>query len=136
MYISGDWSNFKDPNPRDIQLIKTVNAWALNGQAPHVTIFVKLDPTIAYERYIKRNKQLSAFEQEGQQFMGRLHDGFCQLYKNRDDVILIEGDQDKETIIDQAFTALMPWLDMYKKQKKIEHESRHNRPSSTLARNS
>ena len=118
----------------DIHLIRTVNTWALNKQAPHVTIFLKLDPEIAYERYVKRTKQLSAFEQEGQQFMQKLHGGFCHLYKNRDNVILIEGDQDKETIIDQAFTALTPWLDIYKKNKKTEHENKQHSASPTLAR--
>ncbi len=114
----------------DIAMIKTVNEWTLNEQTPHVTIFLKLDPAIAHERCVNRTKQLSAFEQEGQQFMRVLHEGFCDLYKNRDDVILIEGDQDKGTIIKQAFMDLMPWFALHN----IEHENKEHSASSTLAR--
>ncbi len=111
-------------------MIKTVNAWALNEQHPQVTIFLQLDPAIAHARYTERTKQLSAFEQEGTQFMQKLHDGFCDLYKDRDDVILIEGDQDKETIITQALAALMPWLTPRIK----DHENKQISASPTVAR--
>lgn len=102
----------------DIDMIKTINRWALNDYLPDITIFVELDPIIARSRCIKRNQQLTAFEREHELFMQKVHKGFCDLYKNRDDVILIQGNQDKEVILEQAYSALIPWLTIYDKKNR------------------
>lgn len=110
----------------DIDMIKTINSWALNEQTPHVTIFIKIDPSIAHARCITRNKNLSAFEREHETFMQKVHNGFCQLYKDRKNVILIEGDQDQHQILQEAHTALRPWLTHYDQNK--------HSPSATATR--
>lgn len=97
----------------DIDMIKTVNSWALNQQMPHVTIFIKIDPALARARYTKRSTQLSAFEREHTTFMEKVHNGFCELYKHREDVILIEGDQDQQRVLQEAYSALKTWLTTY-----------------------
>lgn len=97
----------------DISMIKTVNNWALNNRSPDVTIFVEVDPLIARQRCIERNLALTAFEKEDEQFMHTVHRGFKELYKNRQDVILIDGNQSKNAVIHQAYNALKPWLTHY-----------------------
>lgn len=101
----------------DIDMIKTINRWALNNLSAHVTIFIKLDPTIAHLRCTKRSTHLSAFEREHETFMQRVHHGFCQLYKDRKDVIIIEGNQDQHQILHEVHSALQPWLTHYDKDK-------------------
>lgn len=90
----------------DINIIKTVNAWAMNNRAPDITIFVCLDPAKAHERLLARNETLTAFEREHEAFMQKVHDGFCSLYQNRNDVILINGEHDEQTVLHNALQAL------------------------------
>lgn len=94
----------------EIDMIKTINRWALNECMPNLTIFVKIDPTIARQRYIERSNHLSAFEKEEELFMRKIHDGFCDLYKNRSDVIVIDGNQSRQLVVEQTLLALMPRL--------------------------
>ncbi len=95
----------------EIDMIKMVNRWALNEYMPNLTIFVHIDPTIARQRCIKRSNHLSAFEKEEELFMRKINDGFCDLYKNRTDVIIINGNQNRESVIQETLSALMPRLD-------------------------
>lgn len=94
----------------DIDMISMVNGWALNKCIPDITIFVKIDPLIARKRCIERNKPLTAFEREDELFMYKVQNGFHELYKNRNDVIVIEGNQTKELVLQQTSSALMPLL--------------------------
>jgi len=89
-----------------VDLIKTVNAWAMNNRMPDITIFVCVAPANARQRLLARNEALTAFEREHEAFMQKVHDGFCSLYQNRNDVILINGEQDEETVLQDALQAL------------------------------
>lgn len=111
----------------DIDTIRMINRWALDNHVPHVTIFVEIDPAIARQRYVDRGQELSSFEKEKESFMRTLHEGFCDLYKNRKDVILIQGNQEKDHILRQALQALIPWFN--------KHEIRPYTAGSTLAGN-
>lgn len=94
----------------DINIIKTVNAWAMNNRTPDITLFVRVEPAKARERLLARNETLTAFERQHEAFMQKVHDGFCSLYKNRNDVILINGEHDEETVLHDALQALMKRL--------------------------
>jgi dTMP kinase len=100
----------------DIDFINTVNAWAMCNYTPDVTIFVNTDPKIARERLILRNETLTTFEKEHEQFMQHVHDGFCTLFNNRKDVIIVNGIYDKQAILQETLSALTPWLSLYEKK--------------------
>ncbi len=97
----------------DIDFINTVNAWAMSNHKPDVTIFVNTPPHIARERLIMRNKILTAFEKEHTQFMQHVHDGFCTLFNNRKNVIMIDGECDEQTVLHDTLRSLTPWLSDY-----------------------
>ncbi len=97
----------------NIDFINTVNAWAMSDYKPDVTIFVNTPPHIARERLIMRNKTLTAFEKEHAQFMQHVHDGFCTLFNNRKNVIMVDGERDEQTILHETLRSLTPWLSDY-----------------------
>jgi dTMP kinase len=97
----------------DMHMLKAVNEWAMQGRNPDITIFVQVDPNIAQKRLISRNEALTAFEKEQESFMQKVNDGFCALYQNRTDVILINGACDQETVLRQTVTALTKRLSTY-----------------------
>lgn len=110
----------------DIDLIKTVNQWAMCNYRPNVTIFVHLDPQLARKRLLIRKKELTAFEKEHTHFMQQVHDGFCTLFNNRKNVIIIDGTDDEQTVLHNALIALKPWLSDY--------ESKQTRTSTVMDR--
>ena len=96
-------------------MIKSVNAWAMNERMPDITIFVQVNPAKARERLFARNEVLTAFEREHEAFMKKVHEGFCSLYQNRNDVILISGEDDEQTVLQNALHALTERLKLYER---------------------
>lgn len=94
----------------DIDIIKTINAWAMNGINPDVTIYVKVSIQTAQQRILQRNATLTSFEKEKQDFIQKLIQGFDTLYKNRKDVIIINGNQSMEQVTHDATTAILAWI--------------------------
>ena len=91
-------------------MIQKINTWVMNNKKPDVTIFVNVAPTIAEQRIKARNIELTSFEREKKQFAARVAHGFQELYKNRNDVIIIDGNQSLDTVTHQAITALTTWI--------------------------
>ena len=75
---------------------------------PDITIFVRIPVEIALERAKKRGS-LSAYEQRTD-FLHRVAHGFEELYKNRDDVIIVNGIESTENLTTQVCTAIEQWL--------------------------
>ncbi len=94
----------------DIEMIKTVNAWAMDGIKPDLTIYVYIDCQTATDRILERGKELTAFEKEAQDFFKKLINGYDTLYKNRSDVLVIDGTQSREVMVEQALDALLKLL--------------------------
>jgi dTMP kinase len=94
----------------DQQIIATINAWAMNTIKPDVTIYVKVTAETAAKRVMQRKAALTSFEQEKQEFIQKLIHGFDTLYKDRKDVIIIDGNQTLEQVVQQATAAIISWI--------------------------
>lgn len=94
----------------DLKTLENINSWVLAGIKPTVTIYVRVSPKIARERVTNRGVARTAFEKETLNFMQKLADGFDDLYVTREDVIILDGEQDPETVLNQALEKLAPWL--------------------------
>ncbi len=91
----------------DINFIKMVNEWAMNGFLPNVTIFVQTPFEVALKR-LQARKQLTTFEKETD-FMKKLEQGFNDLFANREDVIILDGNQTPEQLTKQAIQKIEQW---------------------------
>ena len=80
----------------------------MNGITPNITIFVRVPVTIALERAKKRGA-LSAYEKQ-ETFLHKVADGFEELYKNRGDVIVVDGTQTQESLTYNVFNAIEQWI--------------------------
>lgn len=85
----------------DIQIINTVNTWAMNDVTPHLTFYLKLSVEKAVERIKKRNIELTSFEQE-EAFIHKTLEGFEELFKKRDNVVILDATKSPEVLADQA----------------------------------
>lgn len=99
----------------DIDMIKSINIWAMQNRTPDITIFVQINPELAYQRLIKRKETLTTFERENETFMKKVDEGFRALYQNRNDVILINGADDEETVLKNTLSALTQRLSQHER---------------------
>ncbi len=94
----------------DIPMINTINTWVMDGITPDLTIYVKVSPDVAGQRIMKRNAALTSFEKEKKDFIQKLVHGFDTLYKDRKDVIIIDGNQSLQDVATQATAAVLSWI--------------------------
>jgi dTMP kinase len=97
----------------DIPMINTINSWVMNGITPDLTVYVKVLPDVASQRIMKRNAELTSFEKEKKDFIQTLVDGFDALYKDRKDVIIIDGNQTFQDVATQATNAVISWISQF-----------------------
>lgn len=90
----------------DLAMLATINEWAMNTVKQDLIFFIDIDPQTAVNRYLARNEDLTAFEQEKLDFWHRVHAGYRKLFKNRPEVVTLDGNQPQDVLVQQALTAL------------------------------
>lgn len=94
-------------NGLDIEMIKSINQWTMQNIVADITIFVRIPVQTALERCSSRGS-LSAYEKT--EFLERVAQGFEEIYRNSDDVIIIDGNQSQENMKVQTLSAITTWL--------------------------
>lgn len=89
----------------DIATIDSVNTWAMNDVKPNLTFYLKLSVEKALERIKKRNLALTSFEQE-EAFIHKTLDGFETLFKNQNNVVILDATESPETLANQAIETI------------------------------
>jgi dTMP kinase len=95
-------------NGLDLAMVRAINKWTMNGITPNITIFVRIPVAIALER-AKNRGALSAYEKQ-EAFLHKVADGFEELYKNRSDVIIVDGTQTQESLTYNVYNAIEQWI--------------------------
>jgi len=95
-------------NGLDLEMINSINKWTMNNIIPNLTIFVKVPVEVALERAKKRGS-LSAYEQR-ENFLHKVAEGFEELYKNRNDVMIVDGTQSPELLTNHVCNAIIKWI--------------------------
>lgn len=94
-------------NGLEIEMIKSINKWTMQDIIADMTIFVRIPVQIALERCTSRGS-LSAYEKK--EFLKRVAYGFEEIYKNRDNVIILDGQESPENITLMALDKIIKWL--------------------------
>lgn len=92
------------------KMINTINAWALQNTKPELTIYLRITLETSRKRIEQRNLQKTTFEQEHYTFFQRLIDGFDTLYKNRTDVIIVDGSQSSKAVSEEVIQKITPFM--------------------------
>lgn len=93
----------------DIDNLKQINSWAMSNIKPDLTIFVQVDTNTAFERIKARKEELTDFEKE-RNFMTRVALGFEEIYKNRKNVIILDGNKNQKEILAEAIKSVENYL--------------------------
>ena len=75
----------------DIEMIKTINQWAMESTQPDLVVYIDTPIELAQQRLVSSRKHLTNFELEEKMFWQRVQNGFNEIFKNRDDVIKVDG---------------------------------------------
>jgi len=94
-------------NGVDAEMVKKINAWSMQSIVPNLTIFVRIPVEVALERCGKRGA-LSAYEKK--EFLHRVAQGFEEIYKNRNNVIIIDGTESQNILATTVCTAIETWI--------------------------
>jgi len=95
-------------NKLDHTMIHTINRWTMSNITPDITIFVRIPVEIALQR-AKNRGNLSAYEKR-EAFLHDVAHGFEELYKNRNDVIIVNGIESPESLTNHVCTAIEQWI--------------------------
>ncbi len=90
----------------DINFITEVNAVAMAGITPTLTIFIDIEPHVAAARFAKRGATLTSFEVRGIPFFTAVRHGFETIFKSRNNVLRLDGNETQEVLLAQAIEAL------------------------------
>jgi dTMP kinase len=93
----------------DIEKLTLINNWAMNNRQPDIVFYLKLSAQEAYKRIEKRNEELTSFEKETE-FMHTLEKGFDDLFKDRENVITLDGLQPKDILVKAALSYIKQWV--------------------------
>jgi dTMP kinase len=96
-----------------LDMISSVNSWAMEGIQPDLTIYVRIPPAVAYERF-KQRKKLTVFEQEKETFFTKLVTGFDTIFAQRTNVIHLDGQRPPDELTNQAVSTITEWLITHK----------------------
>jgi len=95
-------------NGLSIDMVQQINQWTMSNIKPDITIYVRVPLEIALERVMQRNAEITSFEKK--EFLEKVLNGFETVYKNRTDVIQIDGTQSSKIVTEKAFIGLEKWL--------------------------
>lgn len=88
----------------DVNVIKQVNEWAMNGIKPDIIFYLKIDPKVALERIYKRNETITNFE--NLEFLKKIANGFEDIFKSRNNVITLDASKTQQELLNDAIKQL------------------------------
>jgi dTMP kinase len=92
-----------------LDLINSVNAWAMGDIKPHIIFYLHVDAHEALARIQARNVPGAAFE-EGLTRLQHAIDGFEAIFSGRPHVIVLDANQSPQDVYKQGLQALQPYL--------------------------
>lgn len=95
----------------DIDLISTINSWTLENIKPDITIYINLDYKTCLERIKSRNIEQTFFEIEPGEYFKKIIDGFEAIYKNRENLLILDGKLSQKELLEQALFYIYNFLE-------------------------
>ena len=94
----------------DLDFIKQVNEWCMESIKPDIVIYLRIDAPSALNRIKIERGIITKFEEEFQDRMYILIQGFEKLFKDRDNVIIINALDTPEQITKKALQEIKLYL--------------------------
>ena len=93
-----------------LDLIRSVNTWAMSEREPDVTFYLKISASTAWERIAKRATPVTSFE-DNLAILEKAIEGFNTLVAPRKNVITLDAQQEPADLIAQALPFVLAQLE-------------------------
>ena len=93
----------------NINMINSVNNWATQNRKPDIVFHIYLDTETAINRMVGRGKS-TIFEERYKKFIPKVIEGFDAIFKNRENVIVLDGTKTPEELAQEAYTQIKTCL--------------------------
>ncbi|MEX0939798.1 MAG: dTMP kinase [Candidatus Babeliales bacterium] len=93
----------------DINMIKQINHWAMDGIEPDIVFYVEIEGLIAQKRREQRGA-MSEFDKKSEMFFKKLIAGYETEFKNRNNVITLDGNKPTAILTQQAIDYIHSWI--------------------------
>lgn len=90
----------------DKEIITIINRWAMSGIEPDLIIYAKISVAEAKRRILQRNEALTTFEQEKESFMQKVADAYDDIFKDRNNVAIIDASLSQEQMVPKAIKVI------------------------------
>lgn len=90
------------------EMITTINNWATNYLVPDIIFYIDIPIGEALRRLASRT-HLSSYETE--EFLQRVLSGFSEIFKNRKEVVTLDGLKEEMILAKEAFTKVTQWME-------------------------
>lgn len=94
----------------ELSTISQINDWCMQSIKPDIVIYLKIDAQSALDRIKNERGIMTKFEEEYQDRMHLLIHGFEKLFKERDNVVVIDALDTPENITKKALEAIEHFL--------------------------
>jgi len=94
----------------NIDKIKEINKWAMQNHEPDIILYIKISPELAVARLQKRKGKPTSFEKEKEKFTKKLVHGFEEIFKNKNNVVTLDGEQEADILAKIAYANIKKWL--------------------------
>ncbi|MFC1842713.1 dTMP kinase [Candidatus Dependentiae bacterium] len=94
----------------DVEKIKEINRWAMQDINPDIIFYIKVPLELALQRLKKRKSKPTSFEKEKEKFTKRLITGFEETFKNKKNVITLDGAQPADILTKIAYANVKQFI--------------------------
>ncbi len=94
----------------DKEIIANINSWSMNNRHPDIVFYVRISPEQALDRLKKRATVPTTFEKEKETFTQRIMQGFDELFKERKNVIWLDGMKSQTELTQEALQNVKLWI--------------------------
>jgi len=90
----------------DVEMIKSVNSWALQKIEPDIIFYLEIDIQTAMQRIFKRSEALTSFEKEKVGFWQKVIKGYDQIFKDRKNIVRIDAKPSPQQVLNKVLKHL------------------------------
>lgn len=90
--------------------VRSINEFATNSLKPNYTFFLDVDPITVLERK-KSQVESDRLEEESNNFHQKVYDGYQELLKDEENVILIDASQTVEEVVEETINNIKKILE-------------------------
>jgi dTMP kinase len=92
-----------------VDIIRSVNSWAMNNLTPPITFYLKIDAHTAFKRITQRTTTRCDFE-DSLAPLEKAIEGFDTVFSHNPTVITLDASQSPDTVLTQGIQALRAFL--------------------------